>query len=918
MPKEQKTRKPGQSEKEELFKRLNKVQLQSRNLMSFNSERQSLEVVDYPTDDRGNPLLPDEAAQFFIGGSAYQVFCLLCMCNKPARCFQVKHGGTSIFAGKYIACCFHEKGTFGACTYFRCFDQIYEKGPLNTAFYGRIPGYTAGNTAASSSQNRLPTPPPSSPLKPSPVKSERRSLVKPTRRIRIKREESPEVEIVGEKKAGVCCVCHKPEVKGVAHKLTLHYFSTSAFDWVTKVPEKNALKNDRLLVFLCISFSPTSTMVGTVDRPWYEFEVDIGQDLKSQRNLLSVDCNAGQMITIPWPTNYARRLLSVEETRDMIVQGRIEIFCFHANVRAYVAFRDGQFQVLCKESGTARYCAFALNLNRIHDRSPTLTMYYPNPSAGEISRRIEANRLRESINEELNEARRSRRIAASAPVPAVAGGSSLSVAIRQSRVASEMKYFLRSSVKQSLPGPPAKNDAPIEHLNTSELEGAIEPIHIPNLVDIDSLVERAEREALENSNVAEDLGIHVLETRPFHSSTFQVSTTTQNPPVAPKIEGQSRGNAKRAEKRREKRKADSQPNSKDRINKEAVQPAVLLRKDFDGAKLDASRGAYIGNRGGKKVLGTRKEIEAEYDVQQLIRMGFQHETWDGYTAKPIVINNEFIVGVLAGQPRRPDYGRDMLGIHNLVLQKGKEYGLQEHGQNEDNKRGDFPARSRGYTMGMGSQQPVVLDNGTEVNELLTELIQDQRIIRLNGYQNGAFGTWAERIKGRYDDAIATMHKNITKEDSERGRNFKNSAFATIAFNFGGKVRCWKHRDQQNLPLGWCAITVLGRFDPTRSARLILWELKLVIDFPPGSTILIPSAVITHSNTRIAPGDERTSITQYTAGAIFRWVDAGCLTEKALKSTNKEAWKKHNATKVPPVSERLGIFSRVDEVLSRAC
>ena len=69
------------------------------------------------------------------------------------------------------------------------------------------------------------------------------------------------------------------------------------------------------------------------------------------------------------------------------------------------------------------------------------------------------------------------------------------------------------SVKQSLPGPPAKNDAPIEHLNTSELEGAIEPIHIPNLVDIDSLVERAEREALENSNVAEDLGIHVLETR---------------------------------------------------------------------------------------------------------------------------------------------------------------------------------------------------------------------------------------------------------------------------------------------------------------------------------------------------------------------------------------------------------------------
>jgi len=54
-------------------------------------------------------------------------------------------------------------------------------------------------------------------------------------------------------------------------------------------------------------------------------------------------------------------------------------------------------------------------------------------------------------------------------------------------------------------------------------------------------------------------------------------------------------------------------------------------------------------------------------------------------------------------------------------------------------------------------------------------------------------------------------------------------------------------DFGNLPYGWCAITSLGPFDPKRGGHLVLWDLQLVIEFPPGSTILIPSAVLQHSN-----------------------------------------------------------------------
>ncbi|KAJ3769587.1 hypothetical protein FB446DRAFT_623905, partial [Lentinula raphanica] len=86
-----------------------------------------------------------------------------------------------------------------------------------------------------------------------------------------------------------------------------------------------------------------------------------------------------------------------------------------------------------------------------------------------------------------------------------------------------------------------------------------------------------------------------------------------------------------------------------------------------------------------------------------------------------------------------------------------------------------------------------------------------------------------------------------------------------------------HRDSLNWPFGWCAITALGKYDPRRSGQLILWELKLVIDFPHAATVFIPSAVITHSNTPLAEGDNRMSFTQYTAGPIFRWVENGCRT-----------------------------------------
>ncbi|KAJ3724102.1 hypothetical protein C8R42DRAFT_578248 [Lentinula raphanica] len=176
----------------------------------------------------------------------------------------------------------------------------------------------------------------------------------------------------------------------------------------------------------------------------------------------------------------------------------------------------------------------------------------------------------------------------------------------------------------------------------------------------------------------------------------------------------------------------------------------------------------------------------------------------------------------------------------------------------------------------------------------------------------AFSLWAPRVYAEYKHASDVMHDKLP----QLPRNFPAGVFAAAAFNLGGKVWTFKHRDFLNWPFGWCAITALGKFEPSRSAHLILWELKLVIDFPHAATVLIPSAVVTHSNTPVNGRDIRMSFTQYTAGPIFQWVENGCMTEKELQQADPERYEEMQNAKYTAYLERLRNFSTIDELLDR--
>lgn len=108
---------------------------------------------------------------------------------------------------------------------------------------------------------------------------------------------------------------------------------------------------------------------------------------------------------------------------------------------------------------------------------------------------------------------------------------------------------------------------------------------------------------------------------------------------------------------------------------------------------------------------------------------------------------------------------------------------------------------------------------------------------------------------------------------------------------GPLTSTWPHTDSHNLAFGWCAITALGNFNPDRGGHLILWDLGLVIRFPPGSTILLPSALLTHSNIPIDANEVRYSIIQYSSSGLFRWIYNGFKSDKDFLATASPAEKK---------------------------
>ena len=173
---------------------------------------------------------------------------------------------------------------------------------------------------------------------------------------------------------------------------------------------------------------------------------------------------------------------------------------------------------------------------------------------------------------------------------------------------------------------------------------------------------------------------------------------------------------------------------------------------------------------------------------------------------------------------------------------------------------------------------------------------------------GALAAYAPKL---YQYLAKTLQLLFDKYPNLK-HNFSNSIFPAASFNCGPRTVSLDHTDYGNLSHGLCAVTALGAYDHTLGGHLILFGLKLAIQFPVGSTILIPSGCLNHGNTPIGEGETQLSITQYAAGGLFRWVAYGFQSVKSLLKTVAGAQLKKNFDKGAGERwrEGLGMLSTV--------
>ena len=183
---------------------------------------------------------------------------------------------------------------------------------------------------------------------------------------------------------------------------------------------------------------------------------------------------------------------------------------------------------------------------------------------------------------------------------------------------------------------------------------------------------------------------------------------------------------------------------------------------------------------------------------------------------------------------------------------------------------------------------------------------------------GAFKVYGRQNYNYVQETVKALQAKAEHDANPRLRpkpyDGKAGMFPCRTFNFGKQTVTLPHVDTKNLAQGWCSITPLGRFNHKQGGHLVLWDFGLVIDFPPGSTILIPSSLFVHSNTPIQEEETRSSIVQYAAGGLVRWVNRGFQSDKdwMAKASAEDQQRDQEEQKLRWV-KAAGMYTKVEEL-----
>ncbi|KAJ3550466.1 hypothetical protein NM688_g5072 [Phlebia brevispora] len=315
-----------------------------------------------------------------------------------------------------------------------------------------------------------------------------------------------------------------------------------------------------------------------------------------------------------------------------------------------------------------------------------------------------------------------------------------------------------------------------------------------------------------------------------------------------------------------------------------------------------ARHAYIGLR--------REKVEVSMTARELVeKRGYTLVEWNGRDTVALLDNKVHVLGLLAGGPKDPTYWNDAVPSATRAMCRAAKT-LNFPLKALLNRREAYPSVAVGVSFGGGQRVPGNLRHSKHNACVIDDvLLNNDGFKRIAHYHTAMMALYAPKM---YQDYHVELDK-LYEEYPTLKHIFPRSVFPAASFNFGPNAVTYSHVDHLNRAIGWCAITALGNYDWKRSGHLVLESFRLIIEFPLGATILIPSATCVHSNTPIQRGESRMAFTQYAAGGLFRFVDYGFRTWKTLKAEDRARADRIEATRDTRWFEELKLYSRVNEL-----
>ncbi|KAJ3980561.1 hypothetical protein F5890DRAFT_1419370 [Lentinula detonsa] len=207
------------------------------------------------------------------------------------------------------------------------------------------------------------------------------------------------------------------------------------------------------------------------------------------------------------------------------------------------------------------------------------------------------------------------------------------------------------------------------------------------------------------------------------------------------------------------------------------------------------------------------------------------------------------------------------------------------------RRGHYFTKIFGISFGGGQQQPGNFVHSEAEEKLWDRVRNSPEIKALARRVDYLLACYFPRLHSLYTNVLS----DLCQDNPSLQRNWQDCCFASSSLNFSHAVTT-RHHDAHNLLFGECAVWNGGSFDYKKGGHLVIWDLKLVIEFPPGCIAFLPSAMFAHSNTSISKQDKRHSMTFFSASGLFRWRHNNYMSDKDFMAgasrAERQSWDEH--------------------------